>query len=87
MQSFNPHTHEGCDLIFRLMLPFFYGFNPHTHEGCDAALAYLGLDLGGFNPHTHEGCDYGSDTNNEGEMDVSIHTPTKGVTSSPDGYH
>ena len=34
-QSFNPHTHEGCDNVFNLLLQCFTCFNPHTHEGCD----------------------------------------------------
>ena len=33
--SFNPHTHEGCDSISRLLSQSLLGFNPHTHEGCD----------------------------------------------------
>ena len=57
--SFNPHTHEGCDLRFKLFNTNFNCFNPHTHEGCDQALEDDKLFC------------Y-----------VSIHTPTKGVTSS-----
>ena len=34
-----------------------------------------------FNPHTHEGCDV-SFTDFAGENEVSIHTPTKGVTNT-----
>ena len=34
--SFNPHTHEGCDLeSFCWKIPL-NCFNPHTHEGCDS---------------------------------------------------
>ena len=54
-------------------------FNPHTHEGCDIYQPiYLCLLLG-FNPHTHEGCDP-LPTAVTSPVDVSIHTPTKGVT-------
>ena len=54
-------------------------FNPHTHEGCDRWLIFGELSFPCFNPHTHEGCDqqYGYDIV---DNDVSIHTPTKGVT-------
>ena len=34
----------------------------------------------GFNPHTHAGCDKDSTYNFEQAFDVSIHTPTQGVT-------
>ena len=34
----------------------------------------------GFNPHTHEGCD-GTDSLFLPPLPVSIHTPTKGVTT------
>ena len=33
--SFNPHTHEGCDLLNCKIKLKKSGFNPHTHEGCD----------------------------------------------------
>ena len=33
--SFNPHTHEGCDLWCLLWVILVFCFNPHTHEGCD----------------------------------------------------
>ena len=54
---FNPHTHEGCDIITQKGPETITGFNPHTHEGCDIP-ADLSLEQHtGFNPHTHEGCD------------------------------
>ena len=33
--SFNPHTHEGCDIATRCGCRWPRSFNPHTHEGCD----------------------------------------------------
>ena len=33
--SFNPHTHEGCDLNYVVVTRSRSSFNPHTHEGCD----------------------------------------------------
>ena len=102
--SFNPHTHEGCDyhsIQLGQILPVsihtptkgvtafilflcasFRCFNPHTHEGCDLYLAYWRRFADCFNPHTHEGCDC-FDANEVNLSDVSIHTPTKGVTDSP----
>ena len=32
---FNPRTHEGCDVLLRLMSFRHLSFNPRTHEGCD----------------------------------------------------
>ena len=34
-QSFNPHTHAGCDMFFGIIDHTHQGFNPHTHAGCD----------------------------------------------------
>ena len=56
-------------------------FNPHTHAGCDGSWVFWFNKFQGFNPHTHAGCDKIM----EGEVsltDVSIHTPTQGVTHS-----
>ena len=38
LPSFNPRTHEGCDLLILQILLFGLGFNPRTHEGCDTML-------------------------------------------------
>ena len=42
--SFNPHTHEGCDLDSQISLKGMSSFNPHTHEGCDALVATAQMD-------------------------------------------
>ena len=55
--SFNPHTHEGCDLVFPIMFLIGVSFNPHTHEGCDLNYVVVTRSRSSFNPHTHEGCD------------------------------
>ena len=55
-------------------------FNPHTHEGCDLSRCAVKTSRTCFNPHTHEGCDRKVSTVLVG-VNVSIHTPTKGVTS------
>ena len=54
-------------------------FNPHTHEGCDSHWPVQYACLRCFNPHTHEGCDVSSSVSLQ-KSQVSIHTPTKGVT-------
>ena len=78
-RSFNPHTHEGCDLQhLRIRLPPTC-FNPHTHEGCDIRGIGYYPQVERFNPHTHEGCD-GNILILKVKSKVSIHTPTKGVT-------
>ena len=38
VRGFNPHTHEGCDLILSSWLILLACFNPHTHEGCDKSV-------------------------------------------------
>ena len=40
-QSFNPHTHTGCDLFLYLIICFIVCFNPHTHTGCDSLSVHL----------------------------------------------
>ena len=54
-------------------------FNPHTHAGCDLVIMLVRLLLLSFNPHTHAGCDIGG-WSNVININVSIHTPTQGVT-------
>ena len=38
--SFNPRTHEGCDLPTFADLLSYICFNPRTHEGCDGLDAF-----------------------------------------------
>ena len=79
-KSFNPHTHEGCDTLCHYTQASVSSFNPHTHEGCDLRRR------SGWNPiymfqSTHPrrvwrvGFWHFSPA-----LQVSIHTPTKGVT-------
>ena len=77
---FNPHTHEGCDLFRVKGITRLFCFNPHTHEGCDVHIGRKKTGCRSFNPHTHEGCD-ASNRLIITEVMVSIHTPTKGVTT------
>ena len=64
----------------KLAFVSFSSFNPHTHEGCDDSDNRPRSEPQGFNPHTHEGCDWRIQQRCA-RHDVSIHTPTKGVTS------
>ena len=79
--SFNPHTHEGCDWYSPHSGHHFCCFNPHTHEGCDSMILKINISVRSFNPHTHEGCDSLIASNPHINTPVSIHTPTKGVTT------
>ena len=56
-------------------------FNPHSHEGSDVAVArYNHTYSQDFNPHSHEGSD--KKIGVKGNLvNISIHTPMKGVTS------
>ena len=56
------------------------GFNPHTHAGCDIEKKIDSVINGSFNPHTHAGCD-AEQAQLQRDWQVSIHTPTQGVTS------
>ena len=76
---FNPHTHEGCDYAWFIWEKGYKGFNPHTHEGCDSSTTTFQARDTSFNPHTHEGCDSVVPPC-VAMLNVSIHTPTKGVT-------
>ena len=101
--SFNPHTHEGCDVIFHLFILLLIMFqSTHPRRVWLAAGKYTlkqtefqsthprrvwrfywhanSVSLC-FNPHTHEGCDIMLEQNRF-NAEVSIHTPTKGVTCS-----
>ena len=79
MESFNPHTHAGCDNTNRIGKVQGNSFNPHTHAGCD--YKYDGITpTRQVSIHTPtqgvtfvwcaSGCCH----------EVSIHTPTQGVT-------
>ena len=76
---FNPHTHAGCDDVVASLAPRPISFNPHTHAGCDTSFRGRVVTSCGFNPHTHAGCDIKL-FNRIIIRNVSIHTPTQGVT-------
>ena len=75
------YTHAGCDYGCLYTYSPRHCFNPHTHAGCDTNSFYSNTIILCFNPHTHAGCDYEKRVNKP-EANVSIHTPTQGVTFS-----
>ena len=86
MQSFNPHTHTGCDRQKITFFSLFSCFNPHTHTGCDLIILLV-VDAGIVFQSTHP---YRvwlilaySDIKFCG---VSIHTPIQGVTRRRSRY-
>ena len=60
----------------------FLNFNPHSREGSDGGKCLMGLKDFDFNPHSREGSD-GARRFFITKDCISIHTPAKGVTSSP----
>ena len=78
---FNPHTHEGCDLDFVRFLSVITGFNPHTHEGCDSREGDVIAHEIKFQSTHPRRVWLRSGQPAGGRCSVSIHTPTKGVTS------
>ena len=55
-------------------------FNPHSHEGSDLSSVSFCNEIQNFNPHSHEGSDASIGGKISIAWDISIHTPTKGVT-------
>ena len=78
--SFNPRTHEGCDINRLHSRSRTDSFNPRTHEGCDLRFLDLMITLWSFNPRTHEGCDVLTKSRLLNFLEVSIHAPTRGAT-------
>ena len=56
-------------------------FNPHSHKGSDSLLITVYARLVDFNPHSHKGSDEKLQGSNL-KIDISIHTPTRGVTDA-----
>ena len=81
LYNFNPHSHKGSDhSCFCQPIPI-RNFNPHSHKGSDACSAAYCAAISNFNPHSHKGSD--------GILwsywlchKISIHTPTRGVTTA-----
>ena len=76
---FNPHSHEGSDLIISKQITIDTYFNPHSHEGSDLYADINTPPLVYFNPHSHEGSDKQA-MQGQYLYYISIHTPTRGAT-------
>ena len=63
----------------RTMIENTIDFNSHAHEGRDYKPAVSGKAFMNFNSHAHEGRDSYIFTAGE-ILDISTHTPTRGVT-------
>ena len=80
IESFNPHTHAGCDSFTAVTLQV-GEVSIHTPtQGVTGGGFLFFLSRKSFNPHTHAGCDYGWHLDYSLTEKVSIHTPTQGVT-------
>ena len=78
---FNPHTHAGCDLFVHLQCVQNMFQSTHPRRVWLRFRHCLKESLTCFNPHTHAGCDRSGRFTLCCSMDVSIHTPTQGVTT------
>ena len=86
------HDFRVCFLTFQSTLPrrewLFnddkspgsINFNPHSHEGSDYRAGDDRCRCANFNPHSHEGSDALLTQERSYFHQISIHTPTKGVT-------
>ena len=45
LKNFNPHSHEGSDVVCDTFCLFLQDFNPHSHEGSDFLTSALPLVL------------------------------------------
>ena len=81
---FNPHSHKGSDNHITTNDNRRVDFNPHSHKGSDRLLLHKSLYVCNFNPHSHKGSDMGNEIFGY-KVDISIHTPTRGVTGTGTG--
>ena len=75
---FNPHTYMRCDLIHDLLLIIRQFQSTHLHEVW-RKVSKLIIIIISFNPHTYMRCDLDG-IGYQDLIQVSIHTPTWGVT-------
>ena len=78
-QSFNPRTHEGCDINIKILQLWMISFNPRTHEGCDARTWSSKLQSFVSIHAPTRGATYNHKRRQE-ISSVSIHAPTRGAT-------
>ena len=80
--NFNPHSHEGSDHRFRLnkaLYTIFQSTLPRREWQCRNSKRVVCFVY--FNPHSHEGSDEIGSEAWYTTTQISIHTPTKGVTT------
>ena len=78
--NFNPHSHEGSDLVTDSP-PFSCSISIHTPtKGATHFFLQLRQSFSYFNPHSHEGSDGYCSNTAVISSSISIHTPTKGAT-------
>ena len=78
-ECFNPHTYMRCDRMPSFRWHLHICFNPHTYMRCDPRFFISLLMSRSFNPHTYMRCDLEREYLDK-VQEVSIHTPTWGVT-------
>ena len=72
---FNPHTHEGCDMILYYDPTTNSVVSIHTPTKGVTVLVALAAYLSDcFNPHTHEGCDTSTSTTLPLSLSFNPHT-------------
>ena len=80
------HTPTWGVTLFVWQLGFLrLSFNPHTYMRCDTASWLMSYHHSSFNPHTYMRCDYTVQAV-KNSIQVSIHTPTWGVTLHRDWW-
>ena len=67
--------------MYTILCSFIPCFNPHSHAGSDSTFLHCSILALSFNPHSHAGSDFVIPAKIEAFCEVSIHTPTRGVTA------
>ena len=80
IQYFNPHSRKGSDVERHFDLVFRNNFNPHSRKGSDVERHFDLVFRNNFNPHSRKGSDVMSAMYSGDTIDISIHTPARGVT-------
>ena len=78
--DFNPHSHAGSDHFLPHIFCIPRYFNPHSHAGSDSKSGGDSAAGSDFNPHSHAGSDVAGLEAQKKSLNISIHTPTQGVT-------
>ena len=71
---------QGVTKLGDAVKEFNINFNPHSHAGSDLSCVSTPQVRTNFNPHSHAGSDLSGIWDLNGNVWISIHTPTQGVT-------